>query len=123
MIQTEQLGLLHRWEFDFTFQKCVMRNGPTFTNGQMLENFGYRYLFGQKSFLRCVEEKGLCLSHCLWKSPGRPQNFQVKSPEDGFESVKLCALRVLRKMCPMNDGDMEVVVGRCGHFQHFTPAI
>eukprot|EP00434_Breviolum_minutum_P024705 symbB.v1.2.021819.t1/scaffold1908.1/size96406/3 len=28
---------------------------------------------------------------------------------DGFESVKLCALRVLRKMCPMNDGDMEVI--------------
>lgn len=28
---------------------------------------------------------------------------------DGFESVKLCALRVLRKMCPMNDGDTEVI--------------
>ena len=103
-----------------------MRNGPTFTNGQMLENFGYRLFVWpkvQKSKKRCVEEKALCLSHCLWKTPGRPQNFQLKSPEDGFESVKLCALRVLRKMCPMNDGDMEVVVGRCGHFQHFTPAI
>ena len=80
---------------------------PTFTNGANVAILGPGICSAKKIIALCGR-KGLRLTHCLWKTPARPQNFQLKIPEDGFESVKLCALRVLRKMCPLNDGDIQV---------------
>ena len=123
MIQTEQLGL-RIW---FYISKVCDGNTPwemdrPLQMGKCWKILGTGYLFGQKSKSpkSAVWKKRVYARVTAYGKP--PEDLKISNwrfIQDGFESVKLCALRVLRKMCPMNDGDMEVVVGRMWAFPAF----
>lgn len=83
MIQTEQLGRLHRWEFDFTFQKCVIDTLEKWADLYKWANVGKFWvpvICLAKSLKKALcGRKGFMPKSLLMEKPRRrPQNFQLK---------------------------------------------